>query len=352
VGRQWIDSDVDFFELHSTEADGHSCKVIVADFFNLKVELAGPLLQELLMWRRDLSQFELYIKMHHVLGDGITFGRIIDRQFREAFGSYPAPSEEPPLLLKMHPNPQKRSPLAFAAPCDSLWTPLIVPSDRFGVLFFEIPKVELHSWSKRNNLSYGVLLIVALLETCAEWNISNGEMNPMVGLMLPHNNRTQLISGLGHGTGRIRVFRNYERTLSFLEKMQNVDQQIHWSRSHGEWSLPKMAWARFVPLWILKWLVNKISDSPRFDIGTVLFTYLEGFSIPALVKTVPAIEKVFGMTPTTNRLPLTLSATDHRDTTHFALSYDQGRLPDAYAERFRDLLLREIAVPLNLSSKT
>jgi hypothetical protein len=219
--------------------------------------------------------------------------------------------------------------------------PSVQPTPERKVLLWDQPREALDSWlARKGEIKPLDFFACVLMEACDRWNVQNQHGSRQVGLFVPNNNRVHLLEGFGHGTTRIRTYRQYSDHEAPAAKMTAIRRQIQWARRSGEWSMPEYKFLEWLPWALTKPLVNWASDSKLFDLGTMLFTFLPSFSEKHLDVLVPELEAVYGLTAVTSRTPVTVSITGLSQNYHWSINYDGGRLPEEQAKNFLKLLQR------------
>jgi hypothetical protein len=155
------------------------------------------------------------------------------------------------------------------------------------------------------------------------------------------NVRKQSRVGFGNGTSRIRVYANYDRKLSLIEKCRAVRQQVTWTTEHGEWVVPEIPWLTRLPDSIAGPLLRGYLRLPQIDMATAVFTHAGSWFANAgeAFKHVERIECV-GLLHT--RQNLAVNAATHSGHTWLTLTHDPAVLTAADVKQLAQLFSEQI----------
>jgi hypothetical protein len=122
-----------------------------------------------------------------------------------------------------------------------------------------------------------------------------------------------------------------------------VREQVRWSKSHGEWSIPAsleslVQWPKWLSVPFLKVLIQR----PRVDRGTLFFSHIEQFPFD---KELFSVLKSFGaVVPLDRHHPLAIVAVGRGNgKTTFCLSWDPALFSESEVEEFEALVLRVLS---------
>ena len=242
-------------------------------------EASAPIKQLLLVNGTNDTRTVL-TRFHHVAVDGLSAAMWLRHQLRVAHGLDEHKTESEPQLapaLRRHKSPVKRSMFAFEKGSTELWNHDGEPTHRRLWNTFQIDAPVLREYCRKaRGFTYNDLLATALLEVLARWNETHlTKHRRNVSLWFPVDIRKKALPGFGNGTSRIRIYANYDDSLSLAEKCRLVRRQITWSIQNGEWAIPSNESLSRWPLWALKPLLRRYLARPSVDMCTSVFSHVE-----------------------------------------------------------------------------
>jgi hypothetical protein len=235
----------------------------------------------------------------------------------------------------------RRSRFAFARASDALRSSGSKRSGarRWSSICFDARELQ-KACRRTGGFTYNDLLATCTLEVIESWN-NDYPGRARIGLWVPMNVRREAMAGFGNGTSRIRVYANYDRDASLVEKCRAVRQQVAWTTKNGEWAVPKLPSLTRLPDSIAGPLLRGYLKLPQIDMATAVFTHATSWLANAgeAFKHVARIECV-GLLH--SRQNLAINAATHLGQTWLTLTYDPALLTSADVKQLTQLFSEQI----------
>lgn len=321
AGRAWVSQKNEYFKLE----DDTSIEDFVDKRFDLRRE---PPVKQLLLDGRLATRF------HHAAADGSSAVLWLGHQLNVAYGLEPARLERGRLdvpALRRSETSVGRSRYGFEGASDPLRTTNAARSGsrRWSTICFP-------SFRRTRGFTYHDLLATCTLEVLRMWND-----RAHIGLWVPMNIRRESRQGFGNGTSRIRVYANYDRNASLIDKCRAVREQVAWTTAHGEWDVPELPWLNRLPNAIVRPFLRNYLKLPHVDMATAVFTHAAtSLANAEAFKNVERIECV-GLLH--SRQNLAINAGTHSGHTALTLTYDSALFTTGEIKQLTQLFSQQIA---------
>ena len=319
---------------------------VMADFLDAAWDLRRtPPVRQLAISYSDGTGSVLLTRFHHAACDAIGAMLWLQHQLEVVAGvrqSVTAAGAYAPPALRRHPAPARRSAFAYTRPADRLHSGARDASHRRRWHTIPIEAATLQQLARRaGDFTYNDVLAATALETFRLWNASRGgQREPAVGLWIPVNIREQPFAGFGNGSTRVRVYNRYPAGASPSEKSRHVRRQMEWSRTHGEWSVPKLGAVARLPMGVLRPLLRAYFERPWVDMGTGPFSHVERSPLDEPVFADVASIQIVG--PLDRRHSMGLYAITRAATTYLTFVHDPGQLDDESASALAALYVEQL----------
>jgi len=315
-------------------------------FVNRPIDLTHELpVQQLIMISEAENTTTLVTKFHHAAADGTSASLWLNHQLAVAFGFETAQSDQSPfepLLLKQLSTSVRRSQFAYDGRSDQLWT---LPAQRSGIRAWRCINFEANRLRKAcrqaQGFTYNDLLATCALEVFVLWNCEQrGEDTSKAGLWLPINIRRRSVEGFGNGTSRLRIYANYPRSMSFIDKCREVRRQISWCTSNGEWVVPQVTPITILPGWATKPVLRRHLTRASIDMGTGVFSHADRWNNrKELFNALESLECVGLLHPFQ---ALAINGVTHDGRTWLTFTYDAALFEPQHVERLLGLYLEQV----------
>lgn len=314
-------------------AVGESIEKFIDEPFDLRRE--RPVKQLLLPG--ESGHARLATRFHHAAADGLSATLWLGHQLKIAYGLEREQTERgafDQLALRHSDSSVHRSKFAFNGASDPLrtsgarhsglrrWTTICFPAIR-----------------RARGFTYHDFLATCALEVITKWN---GNDRAKIGLWIPINVRRESGTGFGNGTSRVRVYANYDRHTSLIEKCRAVREQIAWTTKHGEWVVPDLPSLMRLPDLILRPLLRNYLQLPHIDMATAIFTHAN-LSIGNASKAFRHVERIECVGLLHSRQSLAINAATHSGHTWLTLTYDPALLTSTDIAQLTQLFSQQIA---------
>src|SRR6185369_13323699 len=313
-------------------AAAESLEKFIDEPFDLRGE--PPVKQLYLPGESGLTR--LATRFHHAAADGLSAALWLGHQLNVAYGMEREQTERGEfdgLTLRTSKSSVHRSKFAFDRASDALRTSTSKRSGsrRWSTICF--PSIR-----RTRGFTYHDFLATCVLEVLLRWN--NTKCN--VGLWMPMNVRKESRQGFGNGTSRVRVYANYDRHASLIDKCRAVREQVAWTTKHGEWAVPELQRFTRLPDAVLRPLLRNYLKLPHIDMATAVFTHATTslFNADEVFKHVERIECV-GLLH--SRQHLAINAATHSGHTWLTLTYDPALLTSTDIAQLTQLFSQQIA---------
>jgi hypothetical protein len=303
-------------------------------------ELHEPPVKQLLLLNG--SSARLATRFHHAAADGLSAMLWLGHQLNVAY-EIETPQLDPErfnsLTLRRSANSVRRSQFAFEGASDPLSTSHAKRSGSRRWSTISFPAWELQKACRRaGGFTYHDLLAACTLEVLTQWNHENCK----IGLWVPMNVRRNSRDGFGNGTSRIRVYANYDRGISLVEKCRAVRHQVAWSTKHGEWVVPENPLLTHLPDSIVGPLLRGYLQLPKIDMATAIFTHAST-SLANAGEAFKHVERIECVGLLHTRQNLAVNAVTHSGRTWLTFTYDPALLTTNDVNQLTQLYLEQIA---------
>jgi hypothetical protein len=333
--QKWLWSEDTRFELESTSR--------VEDLIDRPFHLRRQIPVKQCFVARDAC---LATRFHHAAADGLSAALWLGHQLNVAYELEVPQCKRAPfsdLTLRRLQISVPRSKFAFDSASDSLWTSHAERrSGARGWLTISFPASELQKACRRaGGFTYSDLLATCTLEVLSRWNRTHKHNHDRIGLWLPMNIRRESNVGFGNGASRIRLYRNYKRDASLVDKAHEVRRQVSWTSKHGEWVVPNISWLTRFPASITRPLLRHYLNRPSVDMATAVFSHAGSWMANAseAFKNVERIECV-GLLHT--RQNLAINAATHAGITSMTFTYDRRLLTANDVQQLAEMYQQQI----------
>lgn len=257
------------------QMNGRATEAFINEHFDLRSQ--NPVKQVISL--HDNDQASLVTHFHHAAADGMSAALWLGHQLSVAYGLI-EPEVEPSSFDELTfraSTTSTRSSFAYPGASDPLWTSNYIPSGKRRWFTIDFPATDLQRGCKRtHSFTYSDLLATLALETLSHWNQKyDPKPTHKIALWYPVNIRVNPRSGFGNGTSRVRLYANYPRDASLVDKAGKVREQVSWTTEHGEWVVPDWPLFTRLPRPLVGPLLNGYLRQPTVDMATAIFSHAD-----------------------------------------------------------------------------